>query len=114
MRAPTAALIHVPADGEEQTAIRALSPSASGALYPSSPGPSHRLLLCHPALGLPLGKGRWPALLGTCSAPLGTYPAPLGTRPALWGHVLPCWGHVLSPIPMPAVCLGHRLAQGPQ
>lgn len=55
---PTAALIRVPVDGEEQITIRVLSPSASGTLRPGSPGPSHCLLLRNPALGLPLGKGR--------------------------------------------------------
>lgn len=64
-RAPTAALVHVTMDGEELINIRAPCPSASGTLCPDNAHPSHRLLLCDPALGLPLGKGRWPVLPGT-------------------------------------------------
>lgn len=114
---PTASLIHIPVDGEEQITIRALSPSASGALRLGSPGPSHHLLLCDPALGLALGKGRWPALLGICPAPLGTHPALwetrpalLGTRPVLLGRCPVLLG--TCPVPQPNACCAPRSQSG--
>ena len=88
--APTAALIHVPTDSEEKITSCALSASASSALCLGSPGPSHHLLLGDPALGLPLGKGRWSALLGTRPDPLGTCSALLARRPVhLWEMCCP-------------------------
>lgn len=89
---PPAALIRVPMDGEEIIIIRALPPSASSALHPGSPGPSHRLLLCDPTLEPFLRKGRWPVPLGTCPVLLGTCPALMGTHSALLGTCpAPLW-----------------------
>lgn len=113
---PPASLIHVPVDGEEQIPISVLSPSASGALCPGSPGPSCHLMLCDPTLGLPLGQGQivcpagdtscraWDTTwhTGDMSCPAGdiscptrdtTCPAGVTSCPA--GDVLPQGGHVL-------------------